>query len=179
MTTGNKSIIHVIPNLIGNPAGAGKRGRTLAGKKLCPWPILHGLIVRSYAIKIVDKFKEWHTDATLWVKLKPIVREMRHKPTEAENLLWQKLRNCQLSGYKFRRQHNIERFIVDFYCAEANLVVEVDGPVHQYQKNEDEIRQQYIESQGLKLIRFTNDAVLNDMEQVLKQIAKYLVNLSS
>lgn len=123
-----------------------------------------------------NSFKEWHTDPILWDKLKPIAREMRSKPTEAENVLWKRLRNHQLPGMKFRRQHNIERFIVDFYCAKAKLVIEIDGPIHQYQEKEDTIRQEFLESQNLNVLRFTNDTVLNKTEEVINKI---LENLSS
>jgi len=123
-----------------------------------------------------NRFKEWHTDPILWDKLKPIAREMRSKPTEAEKALWLRLRSRQLKGMKFRRQHNIERFIVDFYCRDAKLVIEVDGPIHQYQAAEDAIRQEFLEFQKLKVLRFPNDVVLNDINEVIKQI---LLNLSS
>jgi very-short-patch-repair endonuclease len=124
------------------------------------------------------QFKIWRTETALWEKLRPIAREMRNKPTEAENLLWQRLRRHDLSGYKFRRQHNIERFIVDFYCAQAHLVIEVDGPIHQYQENEDLLRQQYLESQNLKVLRFPNNSVLQNLEDVIKQILSHLPNIS-
>mgnify|MGYP001770978009 FL=1 len=74
----------------------------------------------------------WQTSSELWEKLKPLARQMRREPTPAEDKLWQKLRHKQILGYKFRRQHTIDRFIVDFYCGEARLVVEVDGEVHDY-----------------------------------------------
>lgn len=119
-------------------------------------------------------YKIWRTETSLWEKLKPIAREMRNKPTEAEDILWRFLRRHELSGFKFRRQHNIERFIVDFYCAKARLVIEVDGPIHQYQEEEDLIRQQYLESQGLKVLRFSNEAVLNGIDDVIKQIRSFL-----
>jgi len=116
----------------------------------------------------------WRTEPQLWEKLKPLARQMRKEPTEAEELLWQRLRNHQLSGFKFRRQHSIERFIVDFYCSEAGLVIEIDGPIHQYQKEEDFIRQAYIESQGFRLLRFSNDDVLNKLDTVIQQIINAL-----
>jgi very-short-patch-repair endonuclease len=116
----------------------------------------------------------WRTEPQLWEKLKPMARQMRKEPTEAEELLWQCLRNRQLLGFKFRRQHSVERFIVDFYCAEAGLVIEVDGPVHQYQKEEDFIRQTFIESQGLRLLRFSNEDVLNKLDTVIQQIINAL-----
>ncbi len=115
--------------------------------------------------------KRWRTEPELWQRLKPIARQMRREPTEAENALWQCLRNRSLLGFKFRRQHTIERFIVDFYCAEARLVIEVDGPIHQYTQEEDVIRQAYIESQGLHVLRFSNEDVINKTEAILKQIS--------
>jgi very-short-patch-repair endonuclease len=117
---------------------------------------------------------KWHTDAVLWEKLRPIARDMRRKPTEAENLLWQHLRRHELHGLKFRRQHSIERFIVDFYCAKARLVIEVDGPIHQYQGEEDSIRQEFLESRNLKVLRFSNAVVLNNVDEVIKHILTFL-----
>lgn len=99
---------------------------------------------------------------------------MRRIPTEAEDKLWQYLRNRQLAGLKFRRQHSIERFIVDFYCAEAKLIIEVDGPVHDYSKEEDTIRQEFLESQGFRVMCFTNDQVFNSPHDVLKQISAHV-----
>jgi very-short-patch-repair endonuclease len=120
------------------------------------------------------QYKIWRTETALWEKLKPIAREMRQKPTEAEKILWGYLRNHNLMGFKFRHQHNIERFIVDFYCAQGRLIIEVDGPIHQYQKEEDLIRQQFLESRRYKVIRFTNDEVLYNPEGVVREIKKYL-----
>ncbi len=122
------------------------------------------------------KGKRWHTNAALWEKLKPIAREKRNEPTEAENLLWQQLRNYKVSGFKFRHQHTIGQFIVDFYCAKARLVIEVDGLIHQYQGEEDTIRQEYLESLDLRVLRFSNNTILNDIDDVMKQITTFLVN---
>jgi very-short-patch-repair endonuclease len=99
---------------------------------------------------------------------------MRHQPTPAEEKLWQKLRNKQLLGFKFRRQHSIDRFIVDFYCNEAQLVVEVDGEIHDYTQEEDAIRQEFLESLGLRVVRFRNEAVLSSIDGVLEGIAGWL-----
>jgi very-short-patch-repair endonuclease len=128
------------------------------------------------ASEMSQEDKRWQTDAALWEKLKPVAREKRKKPTEAENLLWQHLHNYKVPGFKFRRQHSIGQFIVDFYCARARLVIEIDGPIHQYQKKEDAIRQEYLESLGLKVIRFSNDTILNNIDDVVKQITAFLTN---
>ncbi len=118
--------------------------------------------------------KRWHTAPELWDKLKPIADENRHEPTEAEKELWKHLRKHLINGIKFRRQHCIGQFIVDFYCSKAKLVVEIDGAIHQYKKEEDKIRQEYLESHGLKVLRFTNEAVFNDVEKVIEYITKSL-----
>jgi very-short-patch-repair endonuclease len=120
--------------------------------------------------------KRWHTEPALWDRLKPIARKKRKQPTEAENLLRQHLHNYKVLGYKFRRQHSIGQYIVDFYCAKARLVIEIDGPIHQYQKEEDAIRQEYLESLGLQVIRFSNDTILNNIDEVVKQITAFLTN---
>ncbi len=116
----------------------------------------------------------WYTSPRLWEQLKPLAREMRHAPTSAEDQLWQRLRNHQLRGFKFRRQHTIDRFIVDFCCSEVRLIIEVDGPVHQYTPEEDAIRQAFLENAGIRVLRFTNEQVLTNVESVLAEIGSAL-----
>ena len=120
----------------------------------------------------MEEKTRWGVSASpeLWAKLKPLARQKRHDPTPAEQKLWHVLRQRSLAGFKFRRQHAIERFIVDFYCASARLVIEVDGPIHDYTLEEDAVRQEYLEGLGLRVIRFTNDAVLHQTDVVLQQI---------
>jgi len=108
----------------------------------------------------------WYTSPHLWEQLKPLAREMRRAPTSSEDRLWQRLRNHQLRGFKFRRQHTIDRFIVDIYCSNVRLVIEVDGPVHQYTPEEDVIRQ--------RVLRFTNEQVETNVESVLAEIGSAL-----
>jgi very-short-patch-repair endonuclease len=117
------------------------------------------------------KVASWKTKAGLWEKLKPFARQMRRKPTPAEDKLWQRIRNKQILNFKFRRQHTINKFIVDFYCGEAQLIIEVDGKIHEYTQEQDAIRQEFLESLGFKVIRFTNDEVLQEMPRVLSEIA--------
>lgn len=105
----------------------------------------------------------------LWEKLKPVARQMRREPTPAEDHLWQQLRNRAL-GVKFRRQHPIDRFIVDFFCDEAGLIVEVDGGIHQYTAEEDALRQAFLESYGFRVLRFSNEDVLGSAAGVLETI---------
>jgi very-short-patch-repair endonuclease len=116
------------------------------------------------------------TSPALWSKLKPLARQKRHEPTPAESRLWHRLRNHGLSDLKFRRQHSIERFIVDFYCADPALIIEVDGPIHDYTPEEDAIRQEFLESLGYRVIRFTNDDVLHNLDVVLRKITDNLKN---
>lgn len=90
--------------------------------------------------------------------------------TPAEQLLWARLRNQQLADLKFRRQHPIGRFIVDFYCHAQRLIVEIDGPVHFLQKDQDLARTQYLQARGYRVLRFQNQEVLQDMRCVLQSI---------
>ncbi|MBD2194059.1 endonuclease domain-containing protein [Calothrix anomala FACHB-343] len=99
---------------------------------------------------------------------------MRREPTLAEKKLWQKLRSKQLLGFKFRRQHVIDRFIVDFYCQQAHLIIEVDGGIHEYTQQEDAIRQEFLESLGLKVMRLKNEDVLNSIDETLVKIVHEL-----
>jgi very-short-patch-repair endonuclease len=98
-------------------------------------------------------------------------REMRHPQTPAEATLWQALRNRKV-GFKFRRQHPIYRFIIDFYCAKAKLLIEVDGGSHleQNQKEYDQARTEYLEELGYKVIRFTNNDVRYNINAVTDKI---------
>ena len=121
------------------------------------------------------KVGAWSTPSALWEKLKPLARQMRRQPTLAEDRLWQALRGKQARGFKFRRQHAIERFIVDFYCGAAGLVVEVDGPIHDYTQEEDAIRQAFLESMGLVVLRFSNEDVIDSLDAVLERITAHLI----
>lgn len=103
-------------------------------------------------------------------------RSLKKVMTPAENLLWQNLRNRNLNNFKFRRQHPISNFIVDFYCHEIKLVIEVDGAIHFVDDNPeyDKFRTHQLEGFGLKVIRFRNEEVLENMSMVLAEIRKYL-----
>ncbi len=94
-------------------------------------------------------------------------RSLRRNNTKAECVLWQELRNKKV-GYLFRRQVSIGRFIVDFYCHELRLIIEVDGPIHEEQKEYDTWRELHLRSQGYVVIRFLNDEVLFERETVLQ-----------
>jgi very-short-patch-repair endonuclease len=124
-----------------------------------------------------EQNNRWRTRPDLWEKLKPIAHEKRHKPTPAEKELWKHLKNRQLLDFIFRRQHCIGQFIVDFYCYKAKLAIEVDGDIHQYKPEEDRIRQEYLESLKLRVLRFSNDVVLNNTYEAVLQIENYLLSI--
>jgi valyl-tRNA synthetase len=104
------------------------------------------------------------------------VKALRQNATDAESYLWAVLRDRQLQGFKFRRQHPIAPYVVDFYSHEANLVIELDGGQHNEEANQkrDEGRTKYLESKGLTVIRFWNNEVLENMEGVYQAIADTL-----
>ena len=116
------------------------------------------------------------SDFESWKKLKPFARENRKNKTDAEDILWQEIRNRKINDCKFRRQHAIGGFIVDFVCIEKNLVIEIDGDYHDdaEQKKYDDLRTEYLKENGFDEIRFTNDAVINHISEVLEKIGKAL-----
>lgn len=105
-----------------------------------------------------------------------LVREFRKRPTKAEAMLWGCLRERRLNGAKFRRQHPIGRYIADYYCHAARLVIELGGGIHDEhdQREYDQIRQQEIEARELTVLRFRNEHVTTDLERVLQEIADHL-----
>ena len=103
-------------------------------------------------------------------------KRMKNNMTPAEIKLWQYLRSKKL-GVKFRRQHIIEFYIPDFVALSIRLIVEVDGKIHLKQKKEDAERTRRLEMLGYKVLRFTNEEVENDIEQVLKIIKKNVEEL--
>jgi very-short-patch-repair endonuclease len=120
-----------------------------------------------------------HSKMTLREKAKNISSELRRNQTPTEKLLWKRLRKKQFHGYKFLRQHSIfyehycekRFFIADFYCSELRLIVEVDGGIHEQQKDYDQIRTEILEMQkGLRIIRFENKKVIKDMNNVLQKL---------
>jgi len=98
---------------------------------------------------------------------------MRHEPTLAESKMWELLRGKRL-GYKFRRQHPIEKYIVDFYCPEKGLVIEVDGGIHELLKERDIARDVILRKRGCRIFRVSNDRVLYETELVLAEILEAL-----
>jgi very-short-patch-repair endonuclease len=101
-------------------------------------------------------------------------KELRQEMTPAERQLWQQLRANRLDNWHFRRQQIIAGFIVDFYCHQAGLVVEVDGPIHEHQSEADVERDTILRAHSLTVLRFTNRQVMNDMKTVLREIRAVL-----
>lgn len=104
-------------------------------------------------------------------------RELRRKETKAEMILWKRLRNRQIEGLKFRRQHPIGYYISDFYCHEKKLIIELEGGVHEdkYQKDYDKLRKEEIEGWQYIIIYFKNEEIYNNLENVI-DIIKETVN---
>ena len=123
-----------------------------------------------------DKPSQFNSSPGQWAKLKPLARDMRREPTAAESVLWQRIRNRQLDGAKFRRQHTVQGFIVDFICVEQKLIIEVDGAVHEQSERQqyDVQRQEFLESRGFRVLRFTNAEVLQSLETVAHTIVENL-----
>jgi very-short-patch-repair endonuclease len=105
-------------------------------------------------------------------KLKPRRKELRYNQTESERILWNKLKNKRLAGYKFFRQYSIDHYILDFYCPQVRLGIELDGGHHA--ENEiaeyDRIRTIHIESHSIKILRFWNSDIHTRLQDVLETI---------
>ena len=108
-----------------------------------------------------------------------LCRDLRKNQTKAEKVLWKLLRNRRLAGFKFLRQYALAKvsvekwrtfYIADFYCAEKRLVIEADGPVHDERKEFDKNRDEVLGSHNIRVLRFTNDRIINEPEKVIDEI---------
>jgi very-short-patch-repair endonuclease len=115
-------------------------------------------------------------------EIKKHSRELRQNMTMSEKLLWKELKNRKLSGFKFLRQHPIiykgdltrlNYFVADFYCAEKKVVIELDGPVHETNKDYDEFRDSELENLGIYVLRIKNEKLIN-IKNVLKKIESFI-----
>lgn len=97
---------------------------------------------------------------------------LRKNATRPEQRLWSILCRRQLGGLKFRRQHPIEPYIVDFYCASANLIVELDGESHEGRRDSDEKRETFLRNLGVRIVRILNDDVMNNLDGVAEFILR-------
>ena len=111
----------------------------------------------------------------------PVVEQMavqnRKEPTTQEALLWQALRNGRLDGVKFRRQYPLQRFILDFYCAEYGLVIELDGSIHEQQQERDEERDAILAAHGFTVLRISNDEIDHSLPAALDRIRQTIQSL--
>ena len=112
-------------------------------------------------------------------KVLEFARANRKNPTRAENFFWQKVRNRRFFGLKFNRQFIIEHesnsfFIADFFCHEYSLIIELDGEIHRFNQAYDQMREDILVQLGYHLLRFNNDQVLKDWEQVEDTIIRFL-----
>jgi 5-methyltetrahydrofolate--homocysteine methyltransferase len=123
-----------------------------------------------------DKYDWMTADPKIYELIKEFVKQSRANPTIAEGKLWDLLRDRKLENYKFRRQHIVGKYIADFICIPQKLIIEIDGLIHQLPENKesDKIRTRWLEEVGFKVIRFTNEQVLNGPELVLDEILKAL-----
>ena len=130
---------------------------------------------RKEGVEQVGFGYEW-ADPITYPLLKEFALSNRSESTEAETLLWDTLKSKQLSGFKFRRQHIIGRYITDLVCLDRRLVIEIDGLIHQLPENKesDENRTQWLQKQGFKVIRFTNDEVIKNTTEVTASILNEL-----
>ena len=118
-------------------------------------------------------------DPFYYKKLKQFALEHRSKPTQAEEIIWELVKSKKLGGYKFRRQHIIDKFIADIVCLDKKLVIEIDGLIHQLPENieSDKDRTEILNQKGFHVIRFSNEEVVHETEKTLEQILKKLNDL--
>jgi very-short-patch-repair endonuclease len=121
--------------------------------------------------KIITEGKQNHGASE---NIKSKARGLRKNMTITEKTLWSRLRRRNQNGVYFRRQHPFGIYILDFYCFEANLAIEIDGGIHLAQKEYDKERTEYLVSSGLKVLRFKNEDVENRLEWVIDTINEYL-----
>lgn len=103
-------------------------------------------------------------------RLIAFARRMRREPSPAEKLAWRLFRGSRLAGFRFRRQHPIEPYIADYYCAVAKLVIELDGDTHAGQEENDRVRTRFLESRGLRVLRFWNAELFEDSDAVVETV---------
>ena len=101
-------------------------------------------------------------------------RKLRRETTPAERLLWSALRNSTFAGLKFRRQHPVGFYVTDFCCMQEKLVIELDGDSHDFSEREDQDRTAALANEGYRVVRFSNADILDNLEGVLKMIARTL-----
>jgi very-short-patch-repair endonuclease len=107
-----------------------------------------------------------------------LARNLRNNMTDAEKILWEKISKRKIDGLRFRKQHSIGRYIVDFYCFEKKLVIELDGDIHDSQKEYDHNRDNELTARGNTILRFKNEEVINNIDYVLSRIVETCKNIA-
>lgn len=105
-----------------------------------------------------------------------LARDFRKNQTKSEKIMWEALRRNNFLGLSFRRQHIIEGFIVDFYCHELKLAIEIDGEIHKSKLKQDSERQKVIENKNIKFFRIENKEIENNLNQVLNRLEIFINN---
>jgi len=105
------------------------------------------------------------------------VKFLRHHQTRAEHRLWLQLRNKRIANHRFRRQVSLDRYVVDFVCFSLRLIIEVDGPSHELTAGEDAIRTRRLEGQGYRIIRFSNEQVMRELDSVVETIRAIIAEM--
>jgi very-short-patch-repair endonuclease len=121
----------------------------------------------------MERQAAWDISPALKQKMTEVARQFRKEPTTSEEILWQAIRARKLDGRRFRRQQPIGVFVVDFYCSAEKLIVEVDGAIHELQREHDQQRQELLESLGLKMVRVTSKQVETDIDSALALIRQF------
>lgn len=113
-------------------------------------------------------------------KLKMLARQLRNNSTKSEILLWKQLRNKQMAGFDFHRQKPVDNYILDFFCQELMLGIELDGITHQFEDvfEKDNRKEEKLLSLGIKILRFSDNQVVDDMPNVLRTIEAYIEDYS-
>jgi very-short-patch-repair endonuclease len=106
-----------------------------------------------------------------------LAKNLRKNSTELEAILWSRLRAGRLEGYKFRRQHPMGDYVVDFVCPDKWVVVEIDGSQHQERKDADKIRDAFLRERGYRVLRFWNNDVLQNIEGVIDRIEQHVLGV--
>lgn len=119
---------------------------------------------------LMTKHIPWRADAAH----RQCAKLLRHDCTVAEEALWALLRNRQMMGLKFRRQHPIRGFIVDFYCAERKVAIEVDGSVHRNLPGYDQEREAILQQRGIRILRLSNELVLDHPHKAVQILSEFV-----
>jgi len=130
--------------------------------------------MKLLVLNIMNKINDMHYGSNSFTFQKAV--ELRNRMTKAEIVLWEKLRNRQFMGLRFRRQHPINRFVVDFYCHEYKLIIELDGSVHNLTEvvENDRIREEELKDLGLSILRFKNEEVLLNIQETMNKIEQFI-----